>query len=64
VLEQRLEQHGGAGRVRSGVLHELVHALADADAGGEVDDRVDPVQGAPDHVGIAQVLEDELDLPG
>ncbi len=45
-----------------GVLADLVHALADADPGREVDDAVDPVQRAPHGLRVADVADDELDV--
>ena len=60
TVEDRLQHHGGAGRVGSRVLGELVHALPDADARREVDDRVDTPQRLAHDAGVAHVSDDEL----
>src|SRR5207237_2027646 len=62
AVEERLEEDGGAARVRVRVLGDLVHALTDADAGREVGDRVDALDRASDRVGVADVADEELDL--
>ncbi len=42
LIYQRLEQHGGADIVGRGIAFHLVHRLADANLGGEVNDAVYP----------------------
>ena len=56
-LRERLEQHRRAERVRRRVLRDLVHRLADADARGEVDDRVDAVERPAHRVAVAHVAD-------
>ena len=48
--------------VRRRVLGQLVHALPDADARGEVDDRVGAVERAAHGLGVADVADHELHL--
>jgi len=60
VVEQRLQQHSGPGRIGGGVLGRLVHALADAHPRGQVDDRVDPLEGAAHDLRVAHVAGDQL----
>jgi hypothetical protein len=62
ILQERLEQDPGANGVDRAVVGDLVHALADADARGEVDDGVDPVDRLGDGGRIADVAFDQLDL--
>src|SRR5690606_29783840 len=62
TLDQRLQKNGGAEIVDGGVLGELVHALPDADHGGEVEHAVDAAKGLAHGVGISHVALDQLDL--
>ena len=62
MVDQLLEQHRRAVVVDRDVAVDRVHALADADLGGEVDDRVDPFQRLQDGGLVADVAGDELDL--
>jgi hypothetical protein len=64
VVEQRLEQHRRAQGVDARVLGDLVHALADADAGGEVHDLVHPLERLAQALGVAHVTDDELGVGG
>ena len=61
VLE-RVQEDARAERVHARVLGLLVRALADADARGEVDHRVDALERAADDLGVADVARNELDL--
>jgi hypothetical protein len=62
VLEQRLQQHAGACRVRRGVLGGLIHALADADPGAEVADGIDALERSAHDLAVTEVAGDQLDL--
>ncbi len=63
-VDQRLEQDRGAEVVGAHVAADLVHGLADADFGRQVEHAVDAGGGAPDRVGVANVGLDELDPVG
>ena len=52
----------GADIVDRGIAFHLVHRLADADLGGEVDDAVDPIERARDRIAVAHVGADQLHL--
>jgi hypothetical protein len=58
-----LEKYRSADFVYAGVAFNGVHALADADLGGEVDDAIDPRKRPADGIGIPNVTLDLLDLP-
>ena len=64
ALDKCFEQDTGAGRVLARVVRDLVHRLADADAGGEVDDGVDAVERAADGVAVANIADLQLDILG
>ena len=57
---ERLHEHGGAEVVHADVARDRVHALPDADLGGEVDDRIDAAQRAAHGIEVADVALDEL----
>src|SRR5262249_6786091 len=61
LLSERLKEHRGADAVHGNVLLEAVHALSDADGGGEVDHRIDAFESAPEGVAVADITDDELD---
>ena len=44
-----------------GVARDLVHRLADADGGGEVDDAIDTRERAIGGLAVADVADDQLD---
>lgn len=46
--------------VDGGILGDLIHALADTDTGGEVDDQLDATQGFPDLTRVADVTDEEF----
>jgi hypothetical protein len=62
IIDELLEQHRRAEVVHRHVAVDRVHALADADFGGEVDNLVDPRQCAPHRDFVAHVAADELHL--
>ena len=61
ALGDLLQHHGRADRVDRGVALDLVHRLADADGGGEMDDVVDALERRADRVVVAHVADLELD---
>lgn len=60
--EELLDQHARAQVVGADVRLDLVHALADTHGRGEMIDRLDPVQSAPDSLAVAHVASLELHL--
>ena len=62
VVDQLLEQHRGAVIVDGDVAVDRIHALADADLGGEVDDLGDALQRAQHRGLVAHVADDHVDL--
>ena len=61
-VEHRLQQLGRALGVDAHVAADLVHRLADADGGREVEDHIDAGEDFAQAVGIAHVADDQLDL--
>ena len=61
VLE-RVQEDAGSEGVRPRVLGLLVHALANANACGEVDDGIHAFERAADDLGVADVAGDKPDL--
>lgn len=64
VIDERFEEDGGALVVRLGISGDLIHALADPDAGGEMIDRVDAIEGAIDGIAIAEIPDHQFDVGG
>ncbi len=60
MVEQGLQEHRRAGRVDVGILGDLIHALADADAGRQVDDAVDPLERGHHGIPIPHIAPDQL----
>ncbi len=60
--DEGFEQRRRAADIGGGVIAELIHALADADLRRQVIDRVNALQGAIDHVAIANIAYHQLDL--
>ena len=60
LVDQRLEQHGGAEIVDRDVALDRVHALADADFGGEMDDAVDARKSLLQRLGMTYVPHQKL----
>jgi hypothetical protein len=56
-----LEEASGGHRVELGVARDLVHRLADAHGGGEVDDLLGALEGAHGGLAVADVADDQLD---
>ena len=59
-VDQGFQQHRGAQVVGPDIAGDLVHGLADADLGGQVDDAVAALQGGTDAVPVAHVAAHEL----
>ncbi len=59
-LDQLLEQHRRAVIIDRGVAVDRIHALADPDFCGEVDDAVDPLQRLQELALVAYVGDDQL----
>jgi hypothetical protein len=57
---RRLHQHRRSEVVGTDVARDLVHALADAHLGGEVEDAVDAAERRPDRGGVADVAAHHL----
>src|SRR4051794_37045323 len=60
MIDQRLEQHGGAGLVDRRVAFDCVHRLTDADFGREMDGAVDAFKRAGDDILVADVADDQF----
>ena len=60
MVEHRLEQDGGAEVIGANVARDLVHALAHAHLGGEVDDTVATLERGAQAVGVAHVTAHHL----
>src|SRR3954447_15033620 len=64
MIDQRLEQHRGAGFVNRSVALDRVHRLPHADLGRQMDDAVDVLQRTGDDVLVADVADDEFRVLG
>ena len=62
MVDEPLEHHCGAEIIGGSVALDLVHRLADADFGGEVNDAVGAPEGRGDRLSVTHVAPDELDL--
>ncbi len=62
ILSECLKQDRGAFAVHARILGDLIHALADADRGREVVDRVDILQCSRHGFPIAHVADDQFDI--
>ena len=60
ILDQLLEQHGGALIVHGHIAIHRVHALPDAYLGREVHDPVHALDGIPHGIGITHVADENL----
>ena len=61
-LDQRLQEDGRAEIVDPDVVGHVVHALADADPGRQMDDRIDAGQRALDRARVPDIARHALDL--
>ena len=61
LRHQLLEEDGGLHRVALGVAGDLVHRLADADRGRQVDDPIHARERAGRGKTVADVADDQLD---
>src|SRR4051812_47088541 len=64
TIDQRFEQYRRPSLVDGGVAFDRVHRLADADLGGEMDDAVDVLERAGNHVLVADITDDQLGFVG
>src|SRR4051812_25514272 len=62
AIDQRLKQRSGCEIVAADITLDLVHALADTDLGGEMNDAVDARQGAGEQIGIANIADEKFGL--
>ena len=61
LVDHALQQDRGAGVVAADVAFDLVHALADADLGREVEDEVDAAERPVHRVAVPHVALQEFD---
>ena len=62
MLDQRLQEHGGAQIVDRDIAVDRIHALADTHFGREVDELVDADQSAFHEGRVAHVAVEEFDM--
>ena len=60
MIQQGLQQNGRALVVGGDIAVDLIHALADTNLGGQVDDRVHALQRPPDLARVADVADQQF----